>query len=74
MAKYEVTFSGDGDLEDLDFNTITDIGKFLGGTFTVVDSHEAIVESNKDITAKFVNTALAKYGVLNLSVSSIEKI
>ena len=72
MAKYDVEFSGSGDLEKITFDQITAIGKFLDGSFVVDSAVEATVETPKDLTFKLMNTALAKVGIRNLTTSSIE--
>lgn len=71
MATYTVKFSGSGDLNNLTATTITNIGKFLSGTFAVDSATQATVTVPGPLTAKSMNNALASNKVLNLTTVSI---
>ncbi len=74
MKEYSIEFTGEGNLEDATFNQLNIIGKFLGGTFVVNDSKTATIKTSKSLNNAFINTALAKGGIYNLSTLNITKI
>lgn len=74
MARYQVTFNGD--MGSVTANQITNIKNFLAANITTDyegDEDVWLVDTSKDLTASLMNTALARAGVRDRSVRSIDQ-